>query len=80
MRNVTITLEEEVALWIRIEAAKQETSVSRLVGEMLREHMQTGAAYEEARRQFFSVAPKPLGANGDPLPSREELHDRASFR
>jgi len=41
MRNVTITLEEEVALWIRIEAAKQETSVSRLVGEMLREHMQT---------------------------------------
>ncbi|MBW8878514.1 MAG: hypothetical protein JF614_26440 [Acidobacteria bacterium] len=80
MRNVTITLEEEVALWVRIEAAKQETSVSRLVGEMLRELMQTGAAYEEARRQFFSVAPQPLGASGAPLPSREEVHDRASFR
>lgn len=37
MRNVTITLDEEVARWVRIEAAKRETSVSRLVGEMLRE-------------------------------------------
>jgi hypothetical protein len=80
MRNVTITLEEEVALWIRIEAAKQETSVSRLVGEMLREHMQTGAAYEETRRQFFSIAPRPLGPGGAPLPTREEVHDRAGFR
>ncbi len=80
MRNVTITLEEEVALWIRIEAAKKETSVSRLVGEMLREQMQTGAAYEEARRQFFSVAPRPLRPSGTRLPSREEVHDRASLR
>jgi len=80
MRNVTITLEEEVALRIWIEAAKKETSVSRLVGEMLREHMQTGAAYQEARRQFFSVAPQPLGPSGAPLPSREEVHDRTSFR
>jgi len=80
MRNVTITLEEEVARWIRIEAAKHETSVSRLVGEMLREHMQTGAAYEEARRQFFSIAPRPLGPSGAPLPTREEVYDRASFR
>ena len=80
MRNVTVTLEEEVALWIRIEAAKKETSVSRLVGEMLREQMQNGAAYEEARRQFFSVAPQPLGASGTRPPSREEVHDRASLR
>lgn len=73
MRKVTITLEEEVAHWVRIEAAKQETSVSRLVGEMLREHMQAGAAYEEARRQFFSVVPRPLGTSGAPLPSCEEV-------
>ena len=39
MRNVTITLDEEVAHWARVEAAKRETSVSRLVGEMLGERM-----------------------------------------
>jgi hypothetical protein len=80
MRKVTVTLAEDVALWIRIEAAKQETSVSRSVGEMLRERMQAGAAYEEARRQFFSIAPQPLGASGTPPSFREEVHDRASFR
>ena len=39
MKNVTITLDEEVARWARIIAAEQNTSVSRLVGEMLREKM-----------------------------------------
>ena len=51
--------------------------MSRLVGEVLREHMCAGATYEEARRQFFSIAPQTLGAGGVPLPSREEVHDRA---
>ena len=39
MRNVTITMEEEVADWARMEAARRNTSVSRLVGELLAEKM-----------------------------------------
>ena len=39
LRNVTVTLEEEVAQWARIEAARQDTSVSRLLGALLRERM-----------------------------------------
>ena len=42
LRNVTITLEEDVAQWARIEAARRDTSVSRLLGELLKERM--GAA------------------------------------
>lgn len=80
MRNVTITLDEEVARWVRIEAAKRETSVSRLVGEVLRELMRTGNAYEEARREFFEVEPRPLRTGETPLPSREEIHDRPALR
>lgn len=34
MKNVTITLDDEVARWARIRAAEQNTSVSRLVGDM----------------------------------------------
>jgi hypothetical protein len=79
MRNVTITLDEEVARWVRVEAAKQETSVSRLVGEMLREHMRSQDSYEVARRQFFTVQPRPLRGDDSPLPSREELHDRTGL-
>jgi len=39
MNNVTITFDEEVARWHRVCAAKQNTSLSRLVGELLREKM-----------------------------------------
>lgn len=80
MRNVTISLNEEVARWVRIEAARRETSVSRLVGELLKELMSAKGSYDEARRQFFSVQPRPLGAEGERLPTREEIHDRESLR
>lgn len=39
LRNVTVTLEQDVAQWARIEAARQDTSVSRLLGELLKERM-----------------------------------------
>ena len=39
LRNVTVTLEEDVARWARIEAARRDTSVSRLLGEMLKDRM-----------------------------------------
>jgi len=80
MKNVTLTLDEEVARWVRIEAAKRETSVSQLVGSMLRELMRAGSSYEEARRQFFEVEPRPLRTGDAPLPSREEIHDRSTLR
>ena len=51
MKNVTITMEDSVADWARIEAAKRNTSVSRLVGEMLAEKMRRDDAYEVAMRE-----------------------------
>lgn len=39
LRNVTVTLEEDVAQWARVEAARQDTSVSRLLATLLKERM-----------------------------------------
>ena len=52
LRNVTVTLEEDVAQWARIEAARRDTSVSRLLGELLKERMSTqgGSVTEAADR------------------------------
>ena len=52
LRNVTVTLEEEVAQWARIEAARQDSSVSRLLGALLKERMSAngGSASEAAER------------------------------
>ena len=80
MKNVTITLEEDVARWARIRAAEAETSVSRLVGEMLKEKMVAEEGYQAARELFFSVRPRALREAGTPLPTRDELHDRPVLR
>jgi plasmid stability protein len=52
LRNVTVTLEEDVAQWARIEAARRDTSVSRLLGEILKERITTegNSAAEAADR------------------------------
>ncbi|HEY2646503.1 MAG TPA: hypothetical protein VGI34_06000 [Candidatus Acidoferrales bacterium] len=51
LSNVIVTLEEEVAQWTRIEAARNETSVSRLLGAILKERMLNDACYRRAKRQ-----------------------------
>ena len=52
LRNVTVTLEEDVAQWARIEAARRDTSVSRMLGALLKERIsaQGGSAAEAAER------------------------------
>lgn len=80
MKNVTITLEEEVARWARIRAAERDTSLSRLVGDMLREKMQEDAGYKRSERQFFSQAPRRLRRQGVSLPQRDAVHDRPRLR
>jgi len=77
LRNVTVTLDEETAGWARIEAAKRDTSVSRLIGEMLRERMGQAGEYEVARARYFSQEPGVHRPAGQPLPTRAEIHERA---
>ena len=77
MRNVTITLQEEVARWVRV--AENDTSVSRFVGELLRSRMVHEQKYERAMKRFLAHAPRALKKKGL-YPGREELHERALFR
>jgi hypothetical protein len=78
LRNVTVTLEEDVAQWARIEAARQDTSVSRLLGELLKERMSARDGYEKAMRRALDRRPF-LRSKGRYL-TREEAHDRARLR
>lgn len=80
LKNVTITLDEKTASWVRMHAARHGTSVSRIVGEMLQEKMRANRDYDSAMRRFLSKAPKPMTAPDGSLPAREDLHDRAGLR
>lgn len=75
VRNVTITLDDETARWARVEAARQDTSLSRFVGALLRERMQLREGYDEARRSYLARRPASL-SGGEPYPARDELHER----
>jgi hypothetical protein len=78
LRNVTLTLEEDVARWARLEAARQDTSVSRLLAGILKQRMMEADNYEKAKRRYLS-RPAFLKSDGKYL-SREEVHDRDRLR
>ena len=79
LKNVTITLEDDVARWARMEAARENTSVSRFVGELLAHRMRQNREYEAAMEGYLSVKPRAI-SKGSQYPRRETLHDRASLR
>lgn len=48
MKNLTITVEDSVLEWARIEAARRGTSVSRMVGDFMAEMQRREDTYERA--------------------------------
>ena len=73
MKNVTVTMEESVADWARMEAARRNTSVSRMVGELLAEKMRRNDAYERAMNEWLQHDMS-FTSDGIPYPKREEIY------
>lgn len=80
LRNVTVTLDEETARWARLEAARRDTSVSRLLGEILQERMADEASYASAMARYLHQVPGKHREPERPLPSRDQVHDRHGLR
>ncbi len=78
MKNVTVTMEDSVADWTRMEAARRNTSVSRLVGELLAEKMRHDDAYERAMREALEF--RSLGVSSGPYLTDDEMYDRSRPR
>ena len=79
--NVTITMAPETAAKARVRAAERGMSLSRYVGEVLREHLGRDDAYQRAMRRYLSRGPfEELKGPPERYPKREELYDRKVFR
>jgi len=76
MRNVTITLDEETARWARVRAAERDSSLSRLVGEMLRGKMLEEQEYRAAMQDYLARPAKKLKKPRAKYPRRGELYGR----
>jgi plasmid stability protein len=75
MRNITITVDDELARSVRIWAAKQNKSISAAVASLLESAVREDERYEAAMRSALSVPPRDLGSDGK-LPLRNRIYDR----
>lgn len=78
LRNLTISLDEAVARWARVQAAIRDTSVSRFLAEILKERMAEFDNYNTAKRR--ALARKPFLKSDGHYLTREEAHDRTRLR
>ena len=80
MTNITLTLPEDVARWLRIKAAENERSMSKWLAELLEGMQRREDEYEVAMKRALSIKPRKMEWVDGRKPTREELHDRAAFR
>lgn len=80
MKNVTITIDEQAVAWARVQAAEQNMSLSRFVGQLVRERMRHSQEYEAAYRAWRAEKPLKLKRPAERYPTREELYDRPVLR
>jgi hypothetical protein len=78
LQNMTITVDEDVARWARIKAATENNSVSRLVGEMLKEQMRNEEGYAASMKRYFAAKPSVISSK--PYPKRADLYERSRSR
>jgi hypothetical protein len=74
-RNLTIKISEEAVLWARRKAAEENTSVSRLVGDMIERQMRLSDEYWRAFEHWKSSRPVAERGAAKRM-SREEVHER----
>lgn len=76
--KAAIFLEENIARWLSREAARQKTSISSILGAILKERMSDNIGYERTMRR--ALARKSFLKTDGKYLSRDTAHDRADSR
>lgn len=80
MKNVTLSIDDDLARWARVRAAALDISVSRMLSDLLRDMMQRETRYQAAMQRQLHRAPTIIAEPGTSYPGRAELHERADLR
>jgi hypothetical protein len=75
-RNVTVSLEQQTIRKAKILAAKQGTSISRLLAGQIEALVGEDEAYERAERRALALLDRGFHLGGVIRASRDELHER----
>jgi plasmid stability protein len=76
MKNITVSLDDEIYRRARVKAAEMDTSVSAVVKNYLIEFATTETEFERLERQEEEIRCKMIGFRGSDRLSRDELYDR----
>jgi hypothetical protein len=80
LSNVTITLDAATLAKARVKAAESSLSLSRFIGNVVREHVGGEDAYEVAMRAALAQKPLDLKGAAERYLTREQVNDRAALR
>lgn len=75
MKNVTLTLNDEVVTRARVEAAKEGKSLSRFVSELVERRVGRAVSQREAVETFLAGPPLPLLNEDGSAPTTDQLYE-----
>jgi len=73
--NITLKIDTSLLKEIKVLAAREDTSISALMTELLEDRVRKGRDYEQAKRRTLARLREGLDLGGRPL-SRDEIHER----
>lgn len=80
MKNITVSVPQEVYRRARVRAAREETSVSRVVGEYLRQWSDEDSDFERKKKIQDAVFSEIEDFSGADRLSRDAIHERHAVR
>ena len=75
-QNITLSLEKEIIKKGKILAAGKNTSISKMLGDLLEETTQKEQEYEASKRKAIQYLKMGFHFGGNVRWTREELHER----
>ena len=76
VKNITISLPDDLAHKAKVFAAEKDTSVSKYVGGLLAERLEAEQGYRNAMARWQDRTPMVLNESRSKYPGRDEVHER----
>jgi hypothetical protein len=75
-QNITLSLEKEIVKKGKVIAARKDTSVSRMLSDLLRSMVENDERYEAAKRSAMQLLKKGIHLGGKITWKKEDLYER----
>jgi hypothetical protein len=75
-QNVTLSVEKDLIKKGKVMAARKDSSISKMLADLLKEMVESDDRYEAAKRSALQLSKKGIHLGGRINWKREDLHER----